>query len=77
MNAAHMRDCSGILSPSVALSGMPFTMAADKHMCGSKLEPEEFLDALIGAEKLSGLAEVKSEISVSCREQKERAGILR
>lgn len=55
VNAAHMRDCSEYF-PSVALSGMPFTMAADKHMCGSKLEPEEFLDALIGAEKLSGFS---------------------
>ena len=55
VHAAHMRGCSEYF-PSVALSRMPFMMAADKHMCGSKLEPEEFLHALIGAEKLSGFS---------------------
>ena len=55
MHAAHMRDCSEYFL-SVAPSRMPFTMAADKHMCGNKLEPEECLHALIGAEKLSGFS---------------------
>ena len=55
VNAAHMRDCSEYFL-SVAPSGMPFTMAADKHMCRSELELEEFRDALIGAEKLSGFS---------------------
>lgn len=36
-------------------------MAADKHMCWRKLESEEFLDALIGAEKMSGFS--RGEIS--------------
>lgn len=39
---------------SVALSWVPFAMAADKHMCWRKLESEEFLDVLICAEKMSG-----------------------
>ena len=55
MHTARMRDCSECF-PSVAPSWMLFTMAADKHMCGSKLEPEKFLDALRGAEKLSGFS---------------------
>ena len=53
MHAAHMRDCSEYFL-SVAPSRMPFTMAADKHMCGSKLEPEECLHALIEVGRSSG-----------------------